>query len=301
MSNTTCGRCGSVINTLTISVGAPPWCPVCGADFRAAPKEVSVPSPASTGRASPAIEVRVPSADIVPLTVAAPTRVPARTTPPSSPARARRPTVPLPAGVPAEVAARGDPEQVYASDEEQYRRNRTLVRAVFGLLALLLLAVAGFHFYTLSRPLKGYDLPHDTTLGVGIGTAVLALLLAAAGVLLTGTGVGAAWWGPRTYLVYEDVLVELRADRHRVIPWAGAIKEYAAERQYRTAFGDDAGLDEMRAAEVGPSVLARSLGGPPYVYRITLLGERLLFYRMRWAVLADSPGPTPVLTAGMIG
>jgi hypothetical protein len=245
--------------------------------------------------------------------------------------------VALPAGVPAEVAARGEPEQVVATDEEQWQRNRTLVRVVFGLLALLLLAVAGFHLYTVNRPLQGYDLPRDVALGVGVGTGILALVLAALAVVLTSDSVGGVWWGPRVYLVYEDVLVELRAGGYRAIPWetvgegeintlvdlyrfpvaggralsfdgtvrnhqafAATIKERAAQRHSRVTFGEETGLDEMRNAEVGPSIMVRSLGMSPRDYRITLLGEHLLFYHAGWSVLPDH-APTPIVNFGLIG
>jgi hypothetical protein len=236
------------------------------------------------------------------------------------------------------VAARGDPEQVYATDETQHRRNRTLARGALGLVALLLAAVAGFHFYTLYHPLEGYDLPHDVAMGVGTGSAVLALLVVAAAVVCTGTAWGDALWGPRAYLIYEDVLVELCGARHRVIPWeavgegrfnrltgqyrfavtgGGAltfdetvrdhealvdtIKESAAGRRNRLAFRDRAVLDEMSAAQVGPVVTARDLGSPGEGYRITLLGDALLFYPRGWSDPSDERPPTPIWTAGLAG
>jgi hypothetical protein len=328
MSNI-CSRCGSVVNTLTITTGTPPWCPVCGADFQPAAKNVAGPA-----KQAPT----APSADIVPLTVAAPARPAARTAQPRSTPRVPRQTVPLPAGVPADVAARGDPEGANACDEEQYERNRTLVQIFFGLLAFLFLAVAVFHLYTLYQPVNGYDLSEATARGIGIGTAILAVLFFAGGVVLPGTGWAAGWWRPRTYLVHEDVLVEVWSGQHRAIPWekvgegefnavvgryrfpvaggraltfdstlrehetfARTIKEYAAARRFWVAFGDEAALSEMKAASVGPSVLACTLGRAPVVYRMTLLGERLLFYQAGWVELCDHPDPVPIPAMGLAG
>jgi hypothetical protein len=303
---------------------------VCGADFQAARE-------ANVSRPIPAIPE--PSTDVVPLTVAAPTRAAAARAAAARTTRTARTTVPLPAGVPADVTALGDPDQVYATDAARHRGVRRLGQGLIALLVVTLLALAGFHFYVAEHPLPAYDLSRGAAHGAGVGVVGVSLVLAVAGVVGTSTTWGRRLWGPRSYLVYPDVVVELRPGWHRVItleqvgagernilagayrfPVEGAgalafddtvhdaaalaatIKERAAERRRRVDFGDEAKLAEMRCASPGPSVLSRALHGRPgNVYRITLLADRLLFQCLGAAVLSDAPPNPAPFTMGLAG
>src|SRR5579872_5474044 len=131
MAGIHCSRCSSLINTDTSSSSAPPWCPTCGADFRAAPNEAGVPAPATVAVAPSAGRKPVPVVAVAPPAPRRPVQAP----PPRQPG----PKAPLPAGVPAEVAALGNPEQVHAPDERQARRNRLLLRGMLGALGLIVL------------------------------------------------------------------------------------------------------------------------------------------------------------------
>jgi hypothetical protein len=82
---------------------------------------------------------------------------------------------------------------------------------------------------------------------------------------------------------------------------AASIKERAAGRRYRLAFGDPAGLEEMRTAAVGPAVLARGPASSAPFYRITRLGERLLFLRGVPAPAEFDRPPTPIVNLGLVG
>jgi hypothetical protein len=303
---------------------------VCGANFQAAREaRVSRPIPA----------IPEPSTDVVPLTVAAPSRAAAARAAAARTTRTARTTVPLPARVPADVAALGDPDQVYVTDAARHRGMRRLAQGLIAFLVVALLAVAGCHFYVAKHPVPAYNLSHSAARGVGIGVTVVSLVLAVAGVVCTSTTWGRSLWGPRVYLVYPDVVVELRPGWHRVIPLeqvgagernilarayrfpvegagalafddtvhdaaalAATIKERAAERRRCVDFGDEAKLAEMRSATLGPSVLTHAVQGRPgNVYRITLLGDRLLFQCLGAAVLSDTrPNPAPV-TMGLAG
>ncbi len=334
MSHLTCARCGSSLHCLHSHTSAPPWCPVCGADFQAA-REVTVRRPIPP--------IPEPSTDVVPLTVAAPIRAAAARAAAARVAGTPRTTVPLPAGVPGDVTALGDPEQVYATDALQHQGLHRLAQGVIALLMVALLAIAGFHFYVAEHPIPAYRLSPGVARGVGIGVGMVSLVLAVASIVFTSTTWGRSLRGPRTYLVYPHLIVELRPGWHRVIPLeqigaderiilsrvyrfpvegaralafddtvhdaaalAATIKERAAQRRRRVDFGDETKLAEMRSATPGPSVLALAVHERAgNVYRITLLADRLLFQCLGAAVLSDvAPSPTPGtmgLTGALIG
>jgi hypothetical protein len=157
---------------------------------------------------------------------------------------------------------------------------------------------------------------------------------------------GDAWWGPRTFLVYPDALVELRGGRHRIIPWktigallpsapllapyrfavesggplsldttvrdhealCDTIKQRARGRGAAAAgwsagysLADEAARAEMAAAVPTAHFLARQLGGG--VFRVTLLGKKLLFNRMKEGDGLGGQGVNvaPLVTMGMAG
>jgi hypothetical protein len=233
--------------------------------------------------------------------------------------------------VPAEVAALGNPEQVHAPDERQARRNRLALRGMLGALGLGVLALAGFLWWASDNPAPHFP-PPDVALGLAFAFAVLGLLSTAASLAPWG----GRWAAPPTLLVYADVLVELRGGRHRIIPWekVGAqrqtspllvsyrfpvqggkavsfddtvrghkvlcetIRDRTVERRSLVAFGGEAALAEMAAAQPGPSFLAQRIEGDEGVFRITVLGDRLLFYKMAYGA-GVSAGP-PAEQAGAI-
>jgi hypothetical protein len=300
MAGIHCSQCQSLINTGTSSSSEPPWCPTCGADFKAAPNEAALPAPAPAKPTKPAASAPE----------AAATRgrgaPPAPRAPQVPPARQPRPKAHLPAGVPAEVKALGHPEQVHAPDERQARRNRLLMRGTAGALGLAVLGLAGFLWWASDNPAPGLPSP-DVALGVAFAFAVL-------GLLTTATSL-APWGGrprrPRTFLVYDNALVELRLGRHRVIPWSQigsprqtspllasyrfpvrggkdihfdntvrehkllceTIRDRAAEARSLGAFGGETAVAEMTAAQPGPFFLAQrtTAGGP--VFRVTVLAS----------------------------
>jgi hypothetical protein len=319
MAGIHCSQCQSLINTDTSSSSAPPWCPTCGADFQAAPNEAALPAPAPARPAKPA--PRAPEAAAPRPRVAAP---PARRAPQVPPSRQPRPKAPLPAGVPAEVKALGHPEQVHAPDECQARRNRLLLRGMAGALGLVVLALAGFLWWASDNPAPGLP-PPDVALGIAFSFAVLGLLTTATSFIPWG----GHWGAPATFLVYENALVELRAGRHRVIPWdqigsqrqtspllayyrfpvrggkaihfdntvqdhaalCETIRDRAAEFRSLGAFGGEAAVVEMADAKPGPFFLVQRTGGGGGVYRVTFLGSRLLFYRMAYGEGISSGRP----------
>jgi hypothetical protein len=300
MAGIHCSRCSSLINTDTSASSAPPWCPTCGADFTPAAKEGAAPAPPPARPAPPA----PPAAPQL-------SRLVKRLAPPPRP----RVKAPLPAGVPAAVAALGPPDQTHAPDEAQARRNRLYLRGLVGGVGLVVLALAGFLWWASDNPSPHLP-PPDTALGVAIAFAVLGLLSTVTSLAPWGE----RWATPPTFLVYEDVLVELRGGRHRLIPWekvgsqrqvgglsvtyrfpvqggkpvsfddtvrghkllCDTIRDRAAERRSRVAFGGEAALAEMTAAQPGPFFLARRLTDDKGVFRVTVLGSRLLFYKMAY-------------------
>jgi hypothetical protein len=323
MAGIHCSRCSSLINTDTSSSSAPPWCPTCGADFAPAAKEGAAPAPAPARPATPAAPAPPPAAPQL-------SRLVKRLAPPP-----RRPRVkaPLPAGVPAAVAALGPPDQTHAPDEDQSRRNRLLLRGLVGGVGLVVLALAGFLWWASDNPSPHLP-PPDTALGVAIAFAVLGLLSAATSLAPWGERFAT----PPTFLVYEDALVELRGGRHRIIPWekvgsqrqvgglsvtyrfpvqggkpvafddtvrghkllCETIRDRAAERRSRVAFGGEAALAAMSAARPGPFFLARRLSGDEGVFRVTVLGDRLLFYKMAYGAGVIA-GPAADEPAGLQG
>jgi hypothetical protein len=247
----------------------------------------------------------------------------------------------LPESVPAEVAALGKPERVYLPDDKQFQRKRMLVRVVAGACGLLLAGLA------LTADFLGAPKPDAT------GTVrVLPLVLIGAALpffLVAMWFGGARWgeaWGPRTFLVYPDALVELRGGRHRIIPWttlgsllpsvpllasyrfavesggplsfdttvcdhealSGTIKQRADGRGAAAAgwsaghsLEDEAVRAEMAAAVPTAHFLARQLGGG--VFRVALLGKKLLFNRIKAGDGVGEPRPNvaPLVTMGMAG
>jgi hypothetical protein len=295
MAGIHCSQCNSLINADTSSSSAPPWCPTCGADFQAAGP---LDAPAAVAVAPSAGSAPVPVAAVAP---PAPRRLA------QAPARQPRAKVPLPPGVPAEVAALGKPEQVHAPDPKQARHNRARLRGTIACLGLLGLALGGFLWWASDNPAPHLPSP-DVALGLAIGFGALGLLTTVAAFSPRG--------GPATFLVYENVLVELSGGRHRIIPWekvgslrqnsylvltyhfpvqgerdvrfdsavrdhaalAVAIQDRAAERRSLIAFGGAEALAEMSAAQPGHSFLAEGVAGAKGVFRITVLGDRLLYY-----------------------
>jgi hypothetical protein len=223
----------------------------------------------------------------------------------------------LPADVPSDVAALGTPQQVHLPDEVQLRRNDLLLRIMAGCTALVLLAIAGLHFFLLYQPFGSDPPPREVALSVGIGCAVLGLLFMATAIWFRAS----RWWRPRTYLVYEHVLVELSAQRHRIIPWknigppkpssalliyyrfpvqddrclsfdntvtdhealCATIVSKAVEGRVQVALGDASTLAEMAGAQPGPFVVVARLSKGKGVFRVSMLGKRLLFYRVKAA------------------
>jgi hypothetical protein len=248
----------------------------------------------------------------------------------------------LPESVPAEVAALGKPERVYLPDEKQFKRNRTLVRVFFGGCGLLLAGLAltaGFLGAYKPDPTGTLRVVPLVLVGLSLPFFMVALWFGAA-------RWGDAWWGPRTFLVYPDALVELRGGRHRIIPWktigallptaplldphrfavqsggplsfgssvrdhealCDTIKQRARGRGAPAAgwsaghsMGDEAARAELAAAVPTAHFLARQLGGG--VFRVTLLGKKLLFNRMKEGDGAGEPraNVAPLVTMGMAG
>jgi hypothetical protein len=227
----------------------------------------------------------------------------------------------LPAGAPAAVAALGNPEQVHEPDQRQVRRNRLLLRALGRPVGRVGQALAALHWWDSDNPA-----PHLPSPDVALGVAFAVL-----GLLATATSL-APWGGrlgpPPTFLVYEEVLVELHAGRHRLIPWeqigsqrqvgslraayrfpvrngkavhfdntvrghkalCETIRDRSAEHRSRRAFGGEAALAEMAAARPGPFFLAQQTAAGGAVFRVTVLGGRLLFYRMAYGAGASALG-----------
>jgi hypothetical protein len=307
MAGIHCSRCNGLINTDTSSSSAPPWCPTCGADFKSASDAGAKPAPAAARQAPPARSA--------PAAAAPRPRVAAPPAPRAPQARQPRPKAPLPAGAPAEVKALGNPEQVHAPDERQARRNRLRLRGLAGGVGLVVLALAGLLWWAADNPAPHLP-PPDVALGVAFAFAVLGVLTTATSFVPWGGRLGP----PATFLVYEGVLVELRAGRHRIIPWeqigspretspllasyrfpvrggraihfdntlrghkalCEIIRDRAAERRSVGAFGGAAAVAEMTAAQPGPFFLAQRITGGGAVFRVTFLGNRLLFYRMAY-------------------
>jgi hypothetical protein len=223
-----------------------------------------------------------------------------------------RPTAQLPRGAPTEVAALGPPEQVHAADEDQFRRNVILLRLLCACAGLMCFAVAGFFGYVLKHPFGDSPPPEEVSLGIAVGSGILGLLFLGVAILFRGS------CASRTYLVYDAVLVELDSGGHRIIPWekigerqqgspfvvsycfpvqggkalafdntlhqAGllcqTIQDRTASRGVQRGFDPRADLTEMAAATPGAFVMALRFGGNKEVFRITILGDRLLFYRV---------------------
>jgi hypothetical protein len=194
----------------------------------------------------------------------------------------------------------------------QARRNRVLLRGLVGGLGLVMLALAGRLWWAADSPSPLLP-PPDVALGLAFAFAVL-------GLLLTVLAVAPRRRARHTYLIYEEVLVELSSGQHRIIPWekvgsqrqtspllvsycfpvqdgkairfdntvrghkslCATIRDRAAERRSRVAFGGEAALAEMAAARPGPFLLAQQVAGDRGVFRITSLGDRLLFYKMAY-------------------
>jgi hypothetical protein len=319
MGNVQCHRCGSSVDCLNSCTSAPPWCPVCGADFKRA---------AAVAPADPPAKVAVrPAAAVAP--AHRPVSSAHRPVAPAVPAEAP-PHVEPPADLPPEVAALGAPEQVHAPDEAQVIRNRTYFSILAGCAALLLFAIAGFASYMAGRPLGPGAPPAEVLRGAGIGGVVLGALVVVFALWFRGSRWGESWWGGRTFLVYDQALVELRAGGFRIIPWneldvprdsdvmllyyrfpvrggkavvfdsgvhdhkglAAAIRRKSALDGTRAWLGDDAALAAMGVAPIGPSMLASILTGQTSgAYRITVLGDRLLFYRVKCPCLSPTPPP----------
>jgi hypothetical protein len=121
----------------------------------------------------------------------------------------------LPTPVPEEVAALGKPERVHLPDQKQFERNCLLARVLSGAVGLML-AVFAILILCLAKHKPDLTGVADVVpLGL-IGAAVPFIALA---ICFRGARWGDSWWGPRTFLVYPDALVELRGGRHRTIPW----------------------------------------------------------------------------------
>jgi hypothetical protein len=242
--------------------------------------------------------------------------------------------------MPEEVAALGDPEAVYPPDEKQVALNRRLVHILGGSIAAGLIAVAGFLMCCdLFQPSWVTNQPQfGVLLAVGAGLFALAVLLFGAAMWSTDSAFARDRWGPRTYLVYPDVLAEVFPTGHRLIPlgkirdaekhpvfshyhctvdgekplhfdstvrdharFAELIQARAAERRFLDASGGASVVAEARDGRVGPSLLAleRKLKGN--AYRIFVLGDRLLFYRVAAPVLGVSPTcPRSPLVGGLV-
>src|SRR5215469_11292929 len=162
MAGVHCSRCNSLIHTDANCPSLPPWCTICGTDFKPAGPDAQ-PEPARAGPAPPAAAPRP--------RVATP---PARRAPPAPPSRPR-PRAPLPAGAPAEVAALGNPEQAHAPDEREARRNRRFLRGLAAAVGGMVLALAGLLWWAADHPAPNLP-PPDVALGVALAFAVLGLL-----------------------------------------------------------------------------------------------------------------------------
>jgi hypothetical protein len=334
-----CTRCNTPVS-IAADTRAPYWCPYCRIEFTPAAGRVPTPNrdraPAQAALYPEALPVAIPVSASAETSVRAVAPPPLPPPLPNLPSRAR---VPLPAGMPEDVAALGEPEAVYPPEEKQVAFNRTLVYVCAGLATSLLLGVAALMFFAYLNPSFGTNRPPDAVfLLVGAGLLLAGVFFFGAALWYTNSAHGINRWGPRTYLVYRDVLAEVFPDHHRIIPleklrapdvktaivtvyrfpvageraltfdntvrdhtrFCELLQARSAERRFRESFGDESVLFGLCRARIGPSVLAVNCKFVGEVFRITVLGDRLLFYKVaNGGGLSPTRPPNPF--GGLVG
>jgi hypothetical protein len=171
---------------------------------------------------------------------------------------------------------------------------------------------------------------------VGIPCVVLAFLFS---VLAAYEGLGGQLGPPvvsRAYLLYKDCLVELFPDRHRIIPWERVGSPQAIDilltKEYRVpvregktllfdstvpdhaelaqainrqrllgALGGEAGLAALPAGSPVPFFLAGSTSLRAATYRVSRLGNNLLFLHVGEGVTEEPKYEPKVNAAGALG
>jgi hypothetical protein len=187
--------------------------------------------------------------------------------------------------------------------------------------------LGALHVFYLNRLLADKRPSPEMGQAMTLGGGSLGIVTMALGVALLVRR-GASGTSTRLF-VYPDALVELCKERCRMIPWdkigppelgrgffstyrcavdggrdltfddgirdhAGlckSIETKVMESRRHLAFGGDEIVTEMAAAELGPSLLAQKLGAGSELYRVTLMGRRLLFYRVKTPCLTEEPRP----------
>ena len=224
----------------------------------------------------------------------------------------------LPRELPAEVAALGKPVQAFVPSAGSPANPLNLVTTVgTSCCALMLFGMALFFFRMYHKPFGVKPPPPGVSLGIALGCAVLGFVFVVAAVWYGGRSFGAV---QRSYLLFDDFLVELLPDRHRILPWAKvgrfrrshpwvndysfpvegddpvhfdetmtghaelarAISQSVLAQRVTATLAPGTTLDSLRTGAPAPYFLARQTrwNGNSFLYRASAVGNCLLFLKV---------------------
>jgi hypothetical protein len=223
----------------------------------------------------------------------------------------------LPRELPAEVKALGEPAQTFApTGGNKINLLNLALAAGAALTALMSLILATVFFAMYHSGFGANPAPPAVALSLALGCGVLGSAFLAVTVWLGERSFGASGW--RTYLLFDEVLVELLPDRHRILPWtrigglrrslsilgdytfpvagedpvtfdvrmtghtalAQAITRSCMVQRVMSTLAPGETLDSLRTGVAAPYVLARQRSANTPVYRVSLVGSCLLFLKI---------------------
>ena len=243
----------------------------------------------------------------------------------------------LPQELPAEVVALGEPARTFAPAAGSPVNPLNFVATVLSIIvALLTFGMAIFFFTAYLRPFGVHPPPRGVALGGALVCATIGSVFLGVAFWYGGRSFGAS---RRAYLIFDDVLVELLPDRHRILPWAGIgriQRPHAWAKAYTFSVdGDDpvtfdetmtdhaalAGaigqatiahrvtstlapgqtLESLRSATPAPYFLAHTItwSGNSSLYRISPVGNCVLFLKVLEGGYKEDL--TPAAGGGLVG
>lgn len=124
----------------------------------------------------------------------------------------------MPQGLPTDVAALGEPNQIFAPGKD-FQVNPMHLAATIGAggAAILMLGVVAFFLRMAIDPIGENPPPKNMSLFFIVICTVMGFPCAWIAVRASKLAFGAA---QRAYLLYDEVLVEMFDDTHRIIPWS---------------------------------------------------------------------------------